>query len=105
VSEPVVVTAIFTPNPGAFDQVVEVLSRAIAEVHKEDGCLLYAIHRDPDDRVIMIEKWESTELLDAHGSAPAVKQMNVEIDGLLTEPVVVSRLVPIAAGTPAQGQL
>jgi quinol monooxygenase YgiN len=100
-----VVTAVFTPNPGAFDQVSDVLSRAIALVHEEPGCLLYAIHRDPDDRIIMIEKWESTELLDAHGSSPAVAQLGRETEGLLAEPTVVTRLVPIPAGTPAQGQL
>ena len=104
-SSPVVVTAVFTPNPGSFDTVTEVLSRAIAEVHREPGCLLYAIHRDPQDRIIMIEKWESAELLDDHGGGAAVAQLNREIDGLLAEPVVVTRLVPIAAGTPSQGQL
>lgn len=104
-SEPIVVTAVFTPHEGAFDQVVQVLSRAIAEVHKEEGCLRYAIHRDPEGLVIMIEKWESTELLDAHGSGAAVKQLGVEIEGLLAQPTVVTRLVPIPAGTPSQGQL
>jgi quinol monooxygenase YgiN len=102
---PVVVTAVFTPKPGAFDQLSDALSVAIAEVHEESGCLLYAIHRDPDDRIIMIEKWESVELLDAHGQSAAVAGLNRGIDGLLAEPVVVTRLVPIPAGTASQGQL
>jgi quinol monooxygenase YgiN len=104
-TEPVVVTAVFVPNPGAFDQVSAVLSAAIAQVHQEEGCLLYAIHRDPEDRIVMIEKWESAELLDAHGAGPAVAQLNANIAGLLAEPVVVTRLVPIPAGTATQGQL
>jgi quinol monooxygenase YgiN len=104
-ADPIVVTAVFTPKPGAFDRVVEGLSRAIAEVHKEPGCLLYAIHRDPDDRIVMIEKWESVELLDAHGSGTAVQGLGASIEGLLTEPAVVTRLVPIPAGTEAQGLL
>ncbi len=104
-SGPVVVTAVFVPRAGSFDAVTDVLSRAIARVHEEPGCLLYAIHRDPEDRIIMIEKWESTELLDAHGAGEAVAQLNSDIDGLLAEPVVVTRLVPIPAGTSAQGQL
>ena len=104
-TDPVVVTAVFVPKPGAFDQVSEVLAHAIAEVHQEPGCLLYAIHRDPDDKIIMIEKWESTALLDAHGAGEAVAGLNVAIDGLLAEPVLVTRLVPIPAGTGEQGQL
>ena len=102
---PVVVTAVFVPLQGRFDEVTEVLSRAIARVHEEEGCLLYAIHRDPEDRIVMLEKWESVELLDAHGAGAAVQQLNAEIDGLLAEPVLVTRLAPIAAGTEAQGQL
>jgi len=102
---PVVVTAVFTPNPGALDQVIDVLSRAVAAVHSEPGCLLYALHRDPDGRLVLIEKWESTALLDAHGSAAAVGALNREIDGLLAEPAVVTRLAPLPAGTAAQGQL
>ena len=102
---PIVVTAVFTPKPGEFDRVAEGLSRAIAEVHREPGCLLYAIHRDPDDRIVMIEKWESVELLDAHGAGTAVQGLGANIEGLLTEPAVVTRLVPIPAGTESQGQL
>lgn len=104
-SSAVVVTAVFTPNPGAFDQLSEALSRAIPDVHEEAGCLLYAIHRDPDDRIIMIEKWESAELLDAHGSGTAVAGLGRGIEGLLAEPTVVTRLVPIPAGTESQGEL
>lgn len=104
-SAPIVVTAVFTPKPGEFDRVSDGLSRAIAEVHREPGCLLYAIHRDPDDRIVMIEKWESVELLDAHGAGTAVQGLGASIEGLLTEPAVVTRLVPIPAGTESQGQL
>ena len=103
--EPVVVTAVFTPKDGAFDQLVAALSPAIAEVHDEEGCLLYAIHRDPDDRIIMIEKWTSAELLDAHGTSKAVERLNAETASLLAEPVIVTRLVPIPAGSSTQGQL
>ena len=51
---PVVVTATFTPKEGSFDQVVEALSPAIAEVHEEPGCLLYAIHESPNGQINII---------------------------------------------------
>jgi len=104
-AQPVVVTAVFTAAPDAYEALVDVLSEAIAEVHQEEGCLLYAIHRDPHGRIVMIEKWESAELLDAHGAGSAVERLNAAATSLLAEPVVVTRLVPIPAGTRAQGEL
>lgn len=75
--------ATFTPIAGAFDQVVDALRPAIAEVHKEPGCLIYAIYEAPDFRIHMIEKWESPELLDEHAAGPAVKRLNASLEGLL----------------------
>lgn len=101
----IIVTAVFRPRPGAFDQVVEALRPAIAAVHEEEGCELYAIHRAPDDVVFMIEKWTSAELLDAHGAGPAVAALNASLDGLLESPVEVTRMTAIPAGTAEQGAL
>ena len=101
----IIVTAAFTPKDGTYDQVVAALSPAIAEVHEEPGCLLYAIHESPNGQIMMIEKWESAELLDAHGAGDAVKRLNASLEGLLAEPVEVTRLVPIPAGTAHQGAL
>jgi quinol monooxygenase YgiN len=102
---PVVVTATFTPKEGMFDQVVAALSPAISEVHQEPGCLLYAIHESPKGQILMIEKWESAELLDAHGEGLPVKRLNKSLDGLLQRPVEVVRHEPIPAGEPLQGAL
>ena len=101
----IVVTAVFTPKDGARDQVVAALKPAIAEVHEETGCLLYAIHDAPNGQVVMIEKWDSAELLDAHGAGDPVKRLNASLEGLLAEPVEVTRLTPIPAGTDRQGAL
>jgi quinol monooxygenase YgiN len=101
----VVVTAAFTPRDGAYERVVAALSPAIAEVHQEPGCLLYAIHESPNGQIMMIEKWESAELLDAHTEGDAVKKLNASLDGLLKRPVEVTRLAPIPAGTTHQGIL
>lgn len=101
----IIVTAVFTPVDGAFNKVADALSPAIAEVHEEPGCLLYAIHESPCGQIVMIEKWESVELLDAHGDGDAVKRLNASLEGLLEEPVEVTRLVPIPAGIARQGEL
>jgi quinol monooxygenase YgiN len=91
-TEPIVVTAIFVPAPGQFDAVHAALLPAIAAVHEEPGCLLYAIHRAPNDSIVMIEKWDSAEL-------------NASLEGKLASPVEVTRLEPLAAGTDLQGTL
>lgn len=101
----VIVTAVFTPKDGAFNQVAAALSPSIAEVHEEPGCELYAIHEAPNGQIIMIEKWETAELLDAHGAGEPVKRLNASLEGLLQGPVEVTRLSPIPAGTAQQGTL
>ncbi|QCB97998.1 antibiotic biosynthesis monooxygenase [Arthrobacter sp. PAMC25564] len=101
----VIVTAVFTPKDGAFNQVAAALSPAIAAVHDEPGCQLYAIHEAPNGQIIMIEKWDTAELLDAHGAGEAVKRLNASLDGLLQGPVEVMRLSPLPAGTAHQGTL
>jgi quinol monooxygenase YgiN len=53
----------------------------------------------------MIEKWESAELLDAHGAGEPVKRLNASLEGLLQRPVEVERHEPIPAGTLDQGTL
>ncbi|MDQ1607994.1 MAG: hypothetical protein QOE16_726 [Microbacteriaceae bacterium] len=104
-ADPIVVTAYFVPVEGRHDQVVEALKPAIAAVHDEPGCILYAIHDAPDGSIVMLEKWESAELLDEHGEGKAVAELNRSLEGLLARPVAVTRLVPILAGTGHQGAL
>jgi quinol monooxygenase YgiN len=104
-STPVVVTAYFHPAPGQHDQVVEALRPAIAAVHLEPGCELYAIHDAPDGTIVMIEKWTSVRDLDDHGAGEAVRALNASLEGLLASPTEVTRLVPLPAGTEEQGQL
>ncbi|SDS60965.1 Quinol monooxygenase YgiN [Pseudarthrobacter equi] len=101
----IIVTAVFTPIDGAFHKVVEALSPAITEVHQEPGCLLYAIHEAPNGQIVMIEKWQSAALLDAHGEGEAVKRLNASLEGLLSTPVEVTRLSAIPAGTTSQGEI
>ena len=104
-TEPIVVTAVFTPLEGKRDELVRRLEPAIAEVHEEEGCILYAIHDAPDGTIVMIEKWTSEELLDTHSQGPAVERLSASIADVIARPVVVTRLRPIPAGTAAQGAL
>lgn len=102
---PVVVTAIFTPAEGAKDQLVDALRNAMPDVHQEQGCELYAIHDAEDGTITMIEKWDSAELLAAHGAGEPVARLNAAVKPYLAKPVLVTRMTPIAAGTDEQGLL
>ena len=78
-------------RPGQHERVVEALRPAIAAVHEEPGCELYAIHDAPDGTIVMIEKWTSVRELDDHGGGEAVRALNASLEGLLASPVEVTR--------------
>jgi quinol monooxygenase YgiN len=101
----VVVTAVFRPRVGARDSLLAAMREAIPRVHQESGCELYCVQEEPDGTIFMIEKWESAEQLDAHGSGAVVAEFTRNIEGLLDEPVIVTRLVPIPIGDPIKGAL
>ena len=101
----VVVVAIFAPAEGRVDDLRSALVEAIPAVHEEEGCELYAIHQGEDGRIWLLEKWSRVDLLDAHGSGPAVARLQELTSGLTSGPVEVVRMFPIPAGTPDQGLL
>ena len=94
----VVVTAVFRPAPDKREELVEALRSTIPGVHAEQGCLLYAIHDAEDGTITMLEKWESAEDLDAHGSGEAVAALQAATRDLLAGPVEVTRMTPIPVG-------
>jgi quinol monooxygenase YgiN len=105
VSQPVIVTAIFTPVAGKKVELIAALTATIPGVHAEEGCLLYAIHDAEDGTITMLEKWESDETLAAHASGEATAALNAAIDGTVIQPVVVTKMTPLLAGTASQGAL
>ena len=100
---PVIVTAIFTPVEGRKDALVAALTATIPGVHAEQGCELYAIHDAADGTITMLEKWSSSDDLAAHSDSDAVHALQAAIDGLVVQPVVVTTMSPIPAGTREQG--
>lgn len=101
----VIVTAGFRAAPGQEQPLIDALKAGIPAVHKESGCVLYAIHDADDGTIVMLEKWTSRAELDAHAAGEAVEQLNALIAPHLAEPVTVTTMTPIPAGTQAQGIL
>jgi quinol monooxygenase YgiN len=100
----VVVVATIKPVPEHADEVVAAFADVIGQVHAEDGCELYALHR-ADDRLIMIERWASQEALDTHRKGAALAGLNPRLAGKVAGPSEVIVLQAVPAGDPAKGQL
>jgi quinol monooxygenase YgiN len=100
----VIVVATVTPLPEHRDAVIAAIEAAIPKVHAEDGCELYALH-EGKDRLVMIEKWTSPELLQAHGQGEALKELHDAQEGKLTGETDVQILRARPVGSDAQGTL
>lgn len=99
-----VIVATITPKPDKVDEVAEVLTRLIPEVHNEDGCEVYALHKGKD-RFVFVEKWRDMAALGAHSGAPSIKALNEGLKDLVAGPLDVQVLEAVPAGDPAKGAL
>lgn len=102
---PVIVSARFYPRAGQGAALEEALTAAIAPVHAETGCELYALHSHDSGELLMIEKWSSADLLDAHAAGPAVRELDAAIAPFLARPVLVERFTAVPAGDSRVGTL
>lgn len=100
----VVVVATVFPVPGRADAVRAALLRAVPRVHAEAGCELYALH-ESDDRLVLIEKWASSDALGTHAAAEALADLRAELDGNIVGDLDIQLMTSVPGGTPAQGVL
>ncbi|WSQ15361.1 hypothetical protein OG604_03075 [Streptomyces sp. NBC_01231] len=66
---------------------------------------MYALHDASDGTLVLIEKWASQELLDAHASGEPVARLNRAIVGLLQGPPTVVTMTPLPTGDVSKGRL
>lgn len=101
---PIIAVATITPVPEHRDAVRAAILDSIPAVHTEPGCELYSLHESKTSFVI-IEQWVDGDALQAHGAGENFVALTAALEGLLAEPMDVTFLKPVAAGTTAQGQL
>jgi quinol monooxygenase YgiN len=101
----IVVVGRLIARPGKQDELTEVLSALAARTHAEDGCLLYALHREVDDpdQYAIIERWASPEALRAHLRSDHFAAVIARAEELLAGPPnsVTYRSLPV--GDPVKG--
>ena len=98
----VVVVATIIPKPDQVEAVRDAILAAVPKVHAEPGCELYAVHQGRGE-FVMVERWESPEALEVHGTAEALTTLGGQLAGKLTGAPVVTRLTAVPAGDPAKG--
>ena len=91
----VVVVTVFTPRPEAKGELVEALREGLPEVHREEGCLLYAVHDADDGTIVLIEKWTSHAHLDRHNEGPALAELDRRVAPFLGAPTTWTTMVPL----------
>ena len=103
----VVVVGSFTAEPGKEAEGLEALRSLVEPTHREEGCILYALHRGTDDprRLAFVERWSSGELLDAHLSSPHVQDFLGRVEELFGQSSDIVVYEPVPGGEPAKGSL
>lgn len=101
---PVVVVATMTAKPESVDAVRDICTRAVAQVHDEPGCQLYALHESGND-FVFIEQWADADSLAAHAAAPAATALFAQLSEHLAAAPDIKMLQSVPAGDPAKGLL
>lgn len=103
----IVVVGSFKIRPGKEEEALEAFEALLEPTHREEGCILYALHRGVDDpgRLTFIERWESRELLNAHLGSDHVSALLERADELWGGEGEITVYDAIPAGEPQKGSL
>lgn len=103
----VTVVVVARAKPGMGDEAEAAFRTVVEATHREEGCLLFALHRvasDPE-RFALVERWRSREDLDAHLQTPHLLAFRERAPELWAEPMDLMIVDPVTAGDPALGTL
>jgi len=105
-AEEVTVVATAKIKPGAEEDVLVILRGVIEDIHGEEGCVKYTLHRSHDDpgAICIVERWRSQADLDKHFKEPHMAPYAKAIE-LLAEPPQILFCEQIDIGDPVKGSL
>src|SRR4051812_43774144 len=85
----------------------EFLLDLLPPTHAEEGCLLYALHREVEEptRIWFVERWASRSLLDAHLHSAHIQQALAGVSELFSEGPDIRFCEAIPGGDPDKGSI
>jgi quinol monooxygenase YgiN len=103
----VVVVGSFHAQPGKEAEAVEAFRALVEPTHREEGCILYALHQGTDDprRLAFVERWASRELLDAHLKSAHVKKVLERAEELFGDSADIVVYESLPTGETSKGSL
>lgn len=101
----VIIVATLIAQNDHVDAVRAALKNAVAAVHSEPGCELYALHEGAGDRFVTVEQWADESAVRAHEQGSALRSLRAEIAGKLVKRPHVVLLEALPSGTTQQGIL
>ncbi|HEY0258713.1 MAG TPA: antibiotic biosynthesis monooxygenase [Lacisediminihabitans sp.] len=101
----VVVVAILTPKEGRAPDVLAALAQVSPQVHREEGCELYAAHANEEGLVVMVERWSSGGALQTHSAGAALTRLGELLTDVLAKPIEVHALHNVPLGDPVKGTI
>lgn len=92
---------------GKTDEAIEYLSSAVEINQKEPGCLKCALHRDIDDRdvLVVVERWQFREAFDMHLEQEHIHELGAQLGPLFAGVPRMSICEPMAVGDPTKGSV
>jgi quinol monooxygenase YgiN len=103
----IVVVGSFTAQPGKQAEAAEAFKALMEPTHREDGCILYALHQGSDDprRLAFVERWTSRESLEAHLASPHVQKILARAPDLFSDGGDIVVYEPLTGGEPKKGSI
>lgn len=88
------IVALAQAKAGDEDKVKQILLGIVARVRKEPGCLGYQLHqsRENAQQFVFVEAWQDEQAIAVHGSTSYFKQMLVDVEPYLSQPLIVHQL-------------
>jgi quinol monooxygenase YgiN len=102
-----VVTGSLLAKPGKEADLEQALREAVEPSQREDGCLVYALHRAVEEpgRYTIVEMWKSKDAFDAHTASPHLGTLGPKLGDLLAAPPEIRVLEPVPVGDGTKGTL
>jgi quinol monooxygenase YgiN len=103
----IVVVGSFTAQPGKEAEAAEAFKALMEPTHREEGCILYALHQGMDDprRLAFVERWASREALDAHLASAHIQEVLARVDELFGGSGDIVVYEPLPGGDAQKGSL